>query len=161
MIYINIHRGNIIVNEKVMKASQIKDFLEKNFEDLNVIETWGETAFFYNKDRRKKRGSYFCTIKEKDGENDKASNLSRDDIYRLNFCLSKEKFIEIFEQKFNRPAKGGIVSNEIDFTKTNILLPHPVYAWMNWVCILNPSKEKFTEILPLIEESYLLAKKRF
>ena len=34
-----------------------------------------------------KRGIYFCTIKEKDGDNDKASNLHRYAVFRVNFGI--------------------------------------------------------------------------
>ena len=41
---------------------------------------------------------------------------------------------------------------EYDFTSSNQLMPHPIYAWMGWVCILNPTEQKFEELKPLIQE---------
>jgi hypothetical protein len=35
------------------------------------------------------KGIYFATIKEKDGPNDKASELNRANVYRLSTCVSK------------------------------------------------------------------------
>ncbi len=48
-----------------------------------------------------------------------------------------------------------------DFTTTNSLMPHPVYAWMSWVCVLAPSVELFKEIYPLIVEAHCNASAKF
>ena len=39
-------------------------------------------------------------------------------------------------------------------------MPHPLYAPMHWVCILNPSQESFQSIGPLLKEAHLRADKR-
>lgn len=41
------------------------------------------------------------------------------------------------------------------------ILPHPVYAWMVWVCVLNPSEQTFEELKPYIQETYEYAKEKF
>lgn len=48
-----------------------------------------------------------------------------------------------------------------DFSQLDRLLPHPVYAWMGWVCTLNPSCQTFEELKPLIEESYEYAREKY
>ena len=53
----------------------ISDQLLTMFEGLQLVNCWGEMSFFYNPDNASPRGTYFCTIKEKNGENDKASGL--------------------------------------------------------------------------------------
>lgn len=67
---------------------------------------------------------------------------------------SKETYKNIFGEQPKRPAKGCIVEVDHDLIKTNTLIPHPIYAWMSWVCILSPSQEKFEEIYPLIIEAH-------
>lgn len=76
------------------------------------------------------RGVYFATIKESNGQNDKASNLDRDGVFRLSFSLSNKRYKMLFGTKPKRVVKGYIVDTEDDFTKLNILTPHPIYAWM-------------------------------
>lgn len=49
----------------------------------------------------------------------------------------------------------------VDFSQLNALLPHPVYAWMGWVCTLNPARRTFEELRPLIQESYQYAKEKY
>ena len=61
----------------------------------------------------------------------------------------------------NRPLKGNTVDMQYDFSTLNMLLPHPVYAWMSWMCILNPDKNSFNHIKQFINESYECAKKKY
>ena len=44
-----------------------------------------------------------------------------------------------------------------DFTRQRVLMPHPVYGWMNWVCMLNPTETEFERLKGLIDEAYGLA----
>ena len=141
-----------------MKPEGIIEYCKINLPDICIVESWGETGVFYNPDNRFKRGVYVLTIKEKDGDNDKASDLNRKDVYRLNFGIKRDTFIQLFGDIPSRPPKGGVVDMNLDFRKRNTLIPHPVYGWMSWACILNPSPECFeTTLKPLIDEAYCLA----
>ncbi|WP_300956089.1 MULTISPECIES: DUF6194 family protein [Bacteroidales] len=40
-------------------------------------------------------------------------------------------------------------------------MPHPVYAWMGWICALSPSETTFESLKPYILESYEYAKEKF
>ncbi|MFC3853232.1 DUF6194 family protein [Salinispirillum marinum] len=44
-----------------------------------------------------------------------------------------------------------------DFTALNELMPHPIYGWMSWVQVLNPSASTFESIRPLIAEAHAKA----
>jgi len=56
------------------------------------------------------------TIKEKDGDNDKNSNLNREGIYRLNLGVRKHSFFKMFGAIPHRPCKGCVVNMDYDFT---------------------------------------------
>ncbi len=140
-----------------MTANDISDFVVANFPGLNVVNTWGEKSFFYNLDNLLKRGVYFLTLKEKDGDNDKASALNRENTFRINFGISKKTFLQHFSALPKRPAKGHSVEGPYDFQKLDTLTPHPVYGWMAWVSILNPSNNSFEMLEKLIKESYQIA----
>ena len=43
-----------------------------------------------------KRGVYILTVKEKDGDKDKGSYLSRENVYRVNLGIRKKTFTELF-----------------------------------------------------------------
>ncbi len=121
----------------------------------------GVKPVFFITQTRAYPGAYFCTLKEKDGDNDKASQIDRDGVFRFNFGLPPSAFIEIFGVKPKRPAKGEIIEGRWDFTELNKLMPHPVYGWMGWVAVLNPSQEVITELKPLIRLAYEKAQQSF
>ena len=144
-----------------MKSQEILNYCLENLDGTVLVNSWGEKGIFYNPDNKLKRGIYILTIKEKDGENDKNSKLNRENIYRVNLGVRKETFCNMFGSIPKRPAKGGVVDMDYDFTQTNKIIPHPVYAWMSWICSLNPSKETFEELKPLIAEAYEYAKEKY
>ena len=144
-----------------MTLDEILQYCLNNLEGTVLVNSWGEKGIFYNPNNTLKRGVYILTVKEKDGENDKSSNLDRENIYRVNMGLRKNTFVNMFGDIPKRPAKGGVVEMEYDFTSGNKLMPHPVYAWMGWVCILNPTEQEFEELKPLIQEAYEYAKEKF
>jgi len=137
-----------------MKPDEIvKAFLEK-YAGMTVVAAWGETSLFYNPTLLLPRGVYFATVKEQDGENDKASNLSREGVFRLNIGVTKSLYIEHFGQPPSRPSKGEVIEGDWNFTETNKLMPHPVYAWMGWVAVNNPTSETFSDLSPFFDSAY-------
>ncbi len=132
-----------------------------HLEGTVLVESWGERGVFYNPGGVLKRGVYVLTVKEKDGANDKASNLNRPGVYRVNLGLRRETYRRLFGPAPARPPKGGAVDVPVDFTALDVLIPHPVYAWMGWIAVLNPSAETFEIMKPLIQESYEFAKEKF
>lgn len=144
----------------VITPTVISNYLLMTFEGLRLIDSWGETSFFYNPDNLGPRGTYFCTIKEKNGQNDKASALDRKGIFRFNFGISKSTFLELFSVIPKRPRKGEIIEGSYDFAELDCLTPHPIYGWMCWVAISNPSENSFHRLEHLLFESFQLVKKK-
>lgn len=144
-----------------MNPSEIVEALVASLPDVAPKPSWGETALFYNPHGLLPNGVYFCTLKDHDGANDRASNLDRAGIFRVAIGLPTETYVSLFGPKPARPAKGGSVTTGHDFTRVNELMPHPVYAWMGWVQILSPTKEGFAAVLPLIEAAYHRAVVKF
>ena len=144
-----------------MTPRQIVERVCSAFDGVVPKLSWGETSLFYNPRKVLPNGVYFCTIKEKDGENDKASNLNRAGVFRMSIGLKPAAYTRLFGVKPNRPGKAGLIATGHDFTAINQLMPHPIYGWMCWAQILNPDKEKFEEILPLIAEAHEIAVVKF
>ena len=131
------------------------------FEGTRVVEAWGERSIFYNPGLMLPRGVYFATVKEKDGENDKASNLDRPGVFRFNVGTTKPVFLERFGPPPARPGKGGVIDGPWDFTAADTLTPHPVYGWMSWVAVLNPSHETLASMSEIVEAAFGKAKMSF
>ena len=60
-----------------MEPKQILDWCLADLEGTVLVNSWGETGVFYNPGKVLKRGVYVLTVKEKDGDNDRASQLDR------------------------------------------------------------------------------------
>lgn len=148
-------RGSSMTPDEVLK------YCLENLEGTVLVSSWGERGIFYNPDRKLKRGIYVLTVKEKDGDHDKGSELDRETTYRVNLGVRKDTFMKLFGPLPKRPGKGCIVDMEYDFTATDQILPHPVYAWMGWICVLNPSETRFEELKSLIREGYDYAKEKY
>jgi hypothetical protein len=144
-----------------MEISSITQYITRTFADVHPVAAWGETSFFYNPGQRLPRGIYFATVKEKDGANDRASDLGRPGVFRLNIGISKPTWRTLFGPQPARPAAGGVVGTGHDFTALDQLMPHPVYGWMSWVSVLNPSAATFETVKPLLVEAHGLAVAKF
>ncbi len=144
-----------------MKVNEIIDYCLKNLEGTVLVESWGEKGIFYNPGMKLKRGVYILTVKEKDGENDKASDLNRENVFRVNMGIRKNTFKEIFGFIPKRPPAGGVVEMDYDFTQADKIIPHPVYAWMGWISVINPSNETFEELKKYISEAYDYSREKF
>jgi predicted DNA-binding protein (MmcQ/YjbR family) len=62
---------------------------------------------------------------------------------------------ETFRALFGEQTPAGI-----DFTALDRLMPHPVYAKMYWVSVINPSDKTVETVKPLIAEARSLAAAR-
>lgn len=144
-----------------MTPEAVIDLLTARHAGLIPTESWGETALFYNPDRRLPRGVYFATVKVKDGENDRASGLDRAGVFRLSFGLTPRDYERLFGPRPKRPVKGGVIAGDWPFTETDRLMPHPVYGWMGWAAVLCPTQRKMAEIAPLIASSHAKAQAAF
>lgn len=144
-----------------MQAADIVEQIVNDFDGVIPKSSWGETSLFYNPGRLLPNGVYFCTLKEKNGENDKASGLDREGVFRLSIGISMATYERYFGSKPKRPVKGGIIATGHDFTALNELMPHPIYGWMSWVQVLNPSASTFESIRPLIAEAHANAIVKF
>ncbi|WP_303871191.1 DUF6194 family protein [Acetobacterium wieringae] len=144
-----------------MKPDDILNYCISNLEGTVLVESWGEKGIFYNPFKTLKRGVYVLTIKEKDGDNDKSSNLNRDNTFRVNLGIRKKTFEGLFGEIPKRPSAGDIVDMNYDFAEVDKIIPHPVYAWMGWISVLNPSIETFETLKTFIEEAYGYSKEKF
>lgn len=124
-----------------------------SLDGVNVVDTWGETAFFHNPGSRLARGTYFATIKEKDGENGRGSHLDREGVWRLSIGTPARVFEDLFGPRPPRPAKGKTVDGDWDFTALDRITPHPTYGWIGWIAVLNPSMGTWARCEPLIADA--------
>ncbi len=141
-----------------MDEDAVVQFITTEFRGVEVLELADSKFFFYHPDPAQPTDHKFpfITLVSSD-EHDTASNLNRPGVYRLNIGVSAATYRSKFGAQPGFPRDGGIVATGHDFTALDRLMPHPVYAAMSWVCILNPSQATFEDIKPLLLEAYRLA----
>ena len=145
-----------------MEAQDWEDYIVSKYEGVVLKSAYRERSFFYNPGKVLPHGVYFSTIKESDGPNDAFSNLDREDVFRISIGLGKKKYQQIFGGVPKRAAKGeSPVAGLWDFHQLDLLTPHPVYAWMGWVCILNPGPLHQRVVKTMIEDSFDMAVAKF
>lgn len=102
----------------------------------------------------------FRTLKNYEGESDKGWHFNRPGVYRLSFRRSAKIFASPFGARPMRPGKGGAVAGPWNFTALNVLMPHPVYGWMGWIAVLNPTTETFERMMPFLNRARKQAETR-
>ena len=123
-----------------MKIDQIILYISNKYAGLSINKNWGERGLFYNPGGVLPLGAYMMTFKESDGANDFSSHINRGGhFFRLNLKISQPSFLALFGAIPKRPPAGGIVVTGHDFTELDAILPHPVYGWMSWIGVLNPT----------------------
>ena len=128
---------------------------------LDILEVPNTRFFFYDPDRSipHDRRQPFATLVSAD-DHDQASNLSRPGVYRLNIGVARETYRALFGPEPAWNLDGGPVATGHDFSKLDAFLPHPVYAPLSWVCILNPSARTWPQAQAYLREAHDLARKR-
>ena len=144
-----------------MNEAAINGYLAANFAGLQVNAAEGVTSFAYNPESVPAAGVYFATLKSKDDPNDDVSELSRPSVFRLNLGVTEATYQRLFGPVPPRPGDDGLIETTHDFAELDRLMPHPVYAYLAWVCVLNPSEATFETVKPLLAEAYALAQSRY
>lgn len=120
---------------------EITSWITATYPDTVVARSMGATFFSLND----QAWPNFATIVTTD-EHDVGtpSNLAREGAFRLNIGLDKESFERVV---------GSAIAT--DYSLLDVVLPHPVYAKQRWLCVLNPSRQTFDEIVkPLVAEAH-------
>lgn len=127
----------------------------RSLEGVSVLEVNGD-AFCFVGDAPEDQRMPFATLVSSDAH-DSASNLSRPGAFRLNIGVSRETY----EARFGPPPPGPLQADPIDtghdYTRIDVLMPHPIYSPLNWVCVVNPSEATFEALQPLLTEAHAIA----
>ena len=144
---------------ETLDAEWILRYITETFEGLDVVEASGDTYIFYDPggktppDRRQP----FATLITGD-RHEQVSRLDRPGVFRLNLGVSQETYRSLFGPLPAVPGPSGIVDTGHDFSVLDELLPHPVYSYLGWICILNPSAATWeTKVRILLQEAYDVA----
>jgi Family of unknown function (DUF6194) len=123
----------------------------------------GDTFLFYDPDgiTDPERRFPFATVVTGD-RYDAASRLDRDaTTYRVNLGIPRDTYEQLFGPAPRQAAGHEVIDSGFDYTVTDSLLPHPYYAPLHWVCVVNPGVRTAVQLAGLIEQAHALAKKQY
>lgn len=120
-------------------ADAITRYIVETYPDTIVARNGGDTFFSCDPSN----WPNFATLVTAD-QHDASSNLGQPGIFRVNIGVSPATFDRITADV-----------RDPDFTQPDRVLPHPVYAPQQWVCVLNPSAATFDAVVkPLLAEAH-------
>ncbi|CAN5165534.1 DUF6194 family protein [soil metagenome] len=133
-----------------MDENDIRKYILKTFQSVDVIEDLGNFFFIFDP----KNKIPFVTIVT-NNKYDNYSDLDRRGVFRLNIGIGKETYRSMFPVD-KIPTESGY-----DFSALNKVMPHPEYGRVYWVCVLNPSESTFNDLLPMLDEAYQRAIRKY
>jgi Family of unknown function (DUF6194) len=120
---------------------EIAEWIKATYPDTVTASAMGATFFSLEESHWPNFATIVTTDEHDMGQ---PSRLSRQGVFRLNIATRKKTFQRLV---------GGLA--DPDYAALDRILPHPVYAKELWVCVLNPSRQTFEELVkPIIAESY-------
>lgn len=133
-----------------MTIEWIKHYIFQNFRKIKLVEAHGDLFFMHeNNDKLP-----FATIVTQDNEYDNFSNLNREGFFRINIGVDKQSFNSMFNGMTNEKGLEAYLDLGIDFTKEDIIQPHPTYGSLYWICVVNPSDKTFEKLKQYLQISY-------
>lgn len=117
---------------------------------------WGDLFFYYAPDGVVPRTQPFATVVTKDYPEDTSSRLDREGVFRVNVFAGTEEFTDRmgYGPKQNPPG-------DLDLSAPDVLLPHPVYGSMGWLCVVNPGPDTETPLRDLLRSAHAAARTRY
>jgi hypothetical protein len=136
----------------------MKRYIGEEFDGVNPVENTGDTFFIYDpaRDLPPQRWLPFATLVTGD-RHDTVSHLDRSGRYRLNIGLTRATYARLFGAAPKQRDEDGVLETGFDYTATDTLMPHPVYASQYWVCVVNPGGRTLGTVRTLLSEAYEFA----
>ncbi|WP_431279177.1 DUF6194 family protein [Leifsonia poae] len=117
--------------------------------------SWGDYFFYYAPDAVVPQNRQpYATIVTKDYPDDVQSHLDAPDRWRLNIHVGTHLFTELLGYS---PEKIG---TDVDYSETDVFLPHPLYGAYGWVSVVNPGPRTTERALAVLHEAHLADRQR-
>lgn len=93
---------------------------------------------------------------------DAASHLDRNaGTYRVNLAVDRRTYENLFGPAPRQAAGSEVMDTGVDYSSVDTVMPHPFYAPMHWVCVVNPAEESKAQLEDLLECGHALAKRQY
>ncbi|MCX4855377.1 DUF6194 family protein [Streptomyces canus] len=109
---------------------------------------WGDAFFYYAPDGRMPPATQpYGTIVTKNYPDDSASDLDPPGRWRVNVHVG-------------RTALPDLAGGRHDLAAADVVLPHPVYGPLGWICVVNPGERTTGTVVRLLREAHEAARAR-
>ncbi|MGW5676976.1 DUF6194 family protein [Streptomyces sp. NPDC003860] len=116
---------------------------------------WGDAFFYYAPDGEVPRNVQpYGTVVTKDYPDDTASDLDPPGRWRVNVHVDRATFEDLTGKE---PRDLG----HRDHATVDLVLPHPVYGALGWVCVVNPGVRTEATVVRLLRAAHDAARARF
>ena len=109
--------------------------------------SWGDVFFYVAPDGRVPAGQPFATIITKDYPGEPSAGLDRPGSFRVNIAASLR----------DRPGP----ETAADPSTPDQVMPHPAYASLGWVAVVNPGERTEDQVLALLQTAHQAALARW
>jgi hypothetical protein len=146
----------------VCDAPALVGAIERELPGIVTTAASGDWFLFYDPDGTTvpERRFPFCTVVTGD-RYDGASRLDRDPgTYRVNLGVDRRAYEDLFGPAPRQPAGYEVLDTGFDYAATDSWLPHPFYAPLHWICVVNPGERTTRQLGELLERAHNLAAQR-
>ncbi len=124
--------------------ADIADYIRATYPQTDVFTAPEGDATFFSLNPETHWPNFATIVTSDRHDLEQNSNLTARGLYRLNIGVLPATFKRIVDPTL-----------EYDYTATDSLMPHPVYAAQRWISIVNPTRQTFDEtVKPLLDEAY-------
>jgi len=117
---------------------------------------WGDTFFVYAPDGGVAgAGQPFATIVTKDYPGEPPAGLDRPGAFRVNVHAGADAF-----RAHCGHGPRDAPPDAVDHREEDVVLPHPVYARLGWLCVVNPADRSSAATRDLLATAHRLARQR-
>jgi len=109
---------------------------------------WGDTFVYFTPNGEPGVMPYLTVI-TKNYPDDERSDLDRPGAFRLNANVGREAFAELIGYP---PAEHAARADDWDYAADGAVIPHPLYAKLGWVSVVNPAADG--DVVGLIERAH-------
>lgn len=151
------HPGSVLLTDAdVAHAAALLTAVRRELPGLVTSEGSGDWFVFYDPDgvTVPERRFPFLTLVTGD-RYDAASHLDRDaGTYRVNLGVGRLAYESLFGPAPREAVGDHVIDTGADYTATDTVMPHPFYAPLHWVCVVNPGPRTRDHLASLIEAAH-------
>jgi hypothetical protein len=144
-------------------AAALASAVKRELPGTVTTEGPGDWFIFYDPDAVTVPERRFPFITVVTGDRyDAASRLDRDAAtFRVNLGVDRATYEALLGPAPRQAAGHEVIDTGHDYSTPDVVMPHPLYAPMHWVCIVNPGEQSRAALAGLMHAAHALARARY